>query len=338
MLPLLSVIMIVKNEEQELSHCLECVKGLADEILIVDTGSTDNTVAIARACGAKVISDPWQDDFSRARNRSIEEASGQWLLWLDADDRLADIEHGKIRRLLHGDPAAYLFIIENLYEGRKAQEFRQVRLFPKRKDIRFQGKIHESLTPTVAQSGLPVKTCEIRITHTGYSDAEKRREKVRRNLTLLTEEYHRFPHDPAVIMELGHTHFQLKDYASALKLYQEILALPDGEKTQQDVFRSVPIFIGTAYYEMRDYENAKIWFRRSVERFPEKIAAYYYLGRIALDEKDVTAVKAMFQLVILKEPDISTVASDYTGMKANAYAYIANLHFVRGEFEEALKL
>lgn len=336
--PLLSVIMIVKNEEKDLPLCLESVRGLANEIVVVDTGSTDRTVEMAQSLGARVVSHAWRDDFSEARNRSIGEATGRWLLWLDADDRVPDIEHGKIRRLVQGEDAVHLFIIENLYEGRKAQEFRQIRLFPRRPDLRFEGRIHETLSISAARTGLPSRVSDIRITHTGYSHAGKRHEKVMRNIALLEEEYQKYRRNPAVLMELGHAHYQLKDYDRAIQLYLEITTIPDAEQIQRDVYRSVPVFLGTAYYETGRREEARKWFKESLARFPEKIAAYYYLGKIALEEKDVRTVEAMFELVIRKEPDISTVASDYTGMKANAYAYIANLHFVRGEYQEALVL
>lgn len=84
----LSLCMIVRNEEQNLSECLDSVKNVVDEIIVIDTGSTDETVGIAESYGAQVEHFPWCDDFSKARNESIKYASGDWILWLDADERL----------------------------------------------------------------------------------------------------------------------------------------------------------------------------------------------------------------------------------------------------------
>ena len=81
--------MIVKNEERFLRNCLESAKGVVDEIVIVDTGSTDGTLAIAREYGAKIIEHAWNDDFSEARNVSLQHATGTWALWLDADEEIA---------------------------------------------------------------------------------------------------------------------------------------------------------------------------------------------------------------------------------------------------------
>src|SRR5204863_5400745 len=85
-LPRLSLCMIVKNEERFLRNCLESVKDIVDEMVIVDTGSTDSTLDIAREYGAKVIPHVWKDDFSEARNVSLDHATGDWALWLDADE------------------------------------------------------------------------------------------------------------------------------------------------------------------------------------------------------------------------------------------------------------
>src|SRR5207249_3515175 len=84
-----SLCMIVKNEEQFLVDCLASMRDAVDEIIIVDTGSTDATVELAEAAGAKVFHYPWQDDFAAARNESISHATGKWILWMDADERLA---------------------------------------------------------------------------------------------------------------------------------------------------------------------------------------------------------------------------------------------------------
>lgn len=96
----LSLSMIVKNEERFLPGCLESVKGLVDEIVIVDTGSTDGTKKIAESCRAKIIDFKWCDDFSAARNESLRHVTGDWVLYLDADERLDKSFHGTVRKLI----------------------------------------------------------------------------------------------------------------------------------------------------------------------------------------------------------------------------------------------
>ncbi len=92
--------LIVKNEAHNLRACIASFADLADEIIVVDTGSTDDTVAIARKLGAKVFHFPWIDDFAAARNESLRHATGDWIFWMDADDRLDDVNRERLRRLL----------------------------------------------------------------------------------------------------------------------------------------------------------------------------------------------------------------------------------------------
>src|SRR5579875_223578 len=98
----LSLTMIVKNEAAALGRCLASVRDLVDEIIVVDTGSSDNTKDIARQYDARVFDLPWPDSFAAARNESLRHASGQWLLWLDADEYFDDANRDKLRQLLAG--------------------------------------------------------------------------------------------------------------------------------------------------------------------------------------------------------------------------------------------
>src|SRR5579885_2980294 len=107
----LSLTMIVKNEAAALGRCLASVRDIVDEIIVVDTGSSDNTKEIARQYEAKVFDFPWCDNFASARNESIRHATGQWLLWLDADEYFDDANRQRLQNLLANlpdDNTAYL--------------------------------------------------------------------------------------------------------------------------------------------------------------------------------------------------------------------------------------
>ena len=98
--PRLSLCMIARDEADFLEQCLQSVAGLVDEIVVVDTGSADHTVEVARQHRARVQSYPWNNDFSAARNQALNTASGEWILVLDCDEVIARQDHGEIRRLL----------------------------------------------------------------------------------------------------------------------------------------------------------------------------------------------------------------------------------------------
>jgi len=95
----ISICMIVRNEEKKLPGCLESCAGLGNEIIVVDTGSTDRTKEVAAGMGAKVFDFPWIDDFAAARNESIRHATGDWILWMDADERIDQGNREKLRAL-----------------------------------------------------------------------------------------------------------------------------------------------------------------------------------------------------------------------------------------------
>ena len=184
--PTLSLCMIVRDEAAMLAACLESAAGLADEIIVVDTGSEDETPEIARSYGARVIRFAWRDDFSAARNASLDAATGDWILWLDADERLREAEHNRVRSLISsGAHDAYLVpILSPKPNG--PQVTRGHRLFRNGRRVRFAGRIHEQIGPSLDRAGYRIGAADIAIDHLGYNlPAEKQRDKNARNLRLL---------------------------------------------------------------------------------------------------------------------------------------------------------
>lgn len=143
--PKLTLCMIVKNEERHISRCLSSVQDIADEIVVVDTGSEDQTVQICKSFNAQVYTHEWKNDFAKARNAGLQHAKGDWILFLDADEEL-DQETGSILpSLLHDDlPSLGLLKIIS-YTGKQwdeneAFESMQTRLFRNHQGISFKGK------------------------------------------------------------------------------------------------------------------------------------------------------------------------------------------------------
>lgn len=145
----LSVCMIVKNEEETLARCLDCASKFADEIVIVDTGSADKTVEIARRYTEKVYFFEWRDDFSAARNYSLEMAKGDLLMWLDADDVISDENAEKILQLKQDAnfDMAFLKYAAAFDNGKPSFVYYRERIFKRDKGYRFSGCVHEAVTP-----------------------------------------------------------------------------------------------------------------------------------------------------------------------------------------------
>lgn len=186
--PRISLCMIVRNEERFLAGCLESAREAVDEICIVDTGSTDRTIKIAESFGARIERMEWPDDFSAARNRSLEMATGDWILVLDADERL---ESGRIdlqASVCQGGDGYLVHLIshDNVIHGLP-------RSFRNRPSIRYSGRIHEQ----PEMSGALCLESDVRISHLGYaSDVVQDRDKFTRNLRLLRLECKERPNAP----------------------------------------------------------------------------------------------------------------------------------------------
>ena len=185
----LSLCMIVKDEEKNLPRCLKHIKNVVDEIIIVDTGSKDRTPLIAKELGAKVYHFKWCDDFSAARNESLRHAKGDYIIYLDADDRVSKKDAEKIAILKNSFPkekdiAYSLRIMLPSPEGGKNSAY-QVRIFPNLPDIRFEQPIHEQIVPALKKKGIKGMLTDIVIEHKGYEDYGLLRKKAYRNLNIL---------------------------------------------------------------------------------------------------------------------------------------------------------
>lgn len=210
---LLSAVLITRDEEKHLGPCLESVRGTVDEIIVVDTGSTDRTVDIARAHGAQVVNHRWQDDFAAARNVGLEQARGEWILYIDADERF--FVDGDLAAALR-DPRA----VAGLVRFRAASTltpYLEYRLFRNRSDVRFRGAMHETMVPDVehimAAEGLLAVPVPASIEHLGYDGDQ--RAKHERNLPMLERAVRADPERPYLWFHLGATRLAMGDDVGA---------------------------------------------------------------------------------------------------------------------------
>jgi glycosyltransferase involved in cell wall biosynthesis len=229
--PKLSLCMIVKNESDNLPACLESARGLADELIIVDTGSTDDTRDIALRFGAKLIQSDWNGDFSRARNLSLDAATGRWIIWLDADDRLTEPDKTAIRSLAEADPditpKAYGLIVKNSRDGGlTGTVFNQIRVFPNRPSLRFRAPVHEQILPSLEEAGIPVEYLQAKILHTGYADPAVAKAKQVRNRAILEAQVKAGQGiTPVTLYTLGCACVDLGDASRAVDWFRRAVAL-----------------------------------------------------------------------------------------------------------------
>lgn len=233
----ITLCMIVKNEEANLERCLKGVAGHMDEIIIVDTGSTDRTKEIALRFTDMVYDFTWIDDFSAARNYAISMASHEYILMLDSDEFTQELNIRGIKSLIDANPekiGRLLRINEYTRKGNLYRYSERVnRLFSK-KYYHYEGIIHEQVTPIVQlnecgmEGGLDKMggTYHIPLTvlHSGYEgDIETRKRKTQRNIALLKLAHEQNPDDPYLLYQLGKSYYMEEDYANACDYFGQAL-------------------------------------------------------------------------------------------------------------------
>ncbi len=248
----ISLCMITKNEEDYLPRCLESVRALADEIIIVDTGSTDRTIAIARENGASVYHHSWEEDYSKHRNQSISYAAGKWILIMDADEVIASRDLDRIRRVLKTVPAdGFFFTLRNYEntsnlanltlnpgdyeEGRGFPGFigcDLIRLFKNDPSIYFSGQVHETVARAISASQKTTFNTGIPIHHYGKVRSDRVQHKQDSYLALGLKRLNENPRDPMAykglsdqLLELGMTRDALEIADRGLDVFPIMLDL-----------------------------------------------------------------------------------------------------------------
>jgi glycosyltransferase involved in cell wall biosynthesis len=216
-----SLCMIVKDEEAMLPRCLAAVADFVDELIVVDTGSTDRTVEIAESFGARILHHEWDGDFSAARNVGLDAATGDWLMYLDADEVLVEGEGPRLRELLGHTWREGIFLTESNHVGELqdgvAVQHAALRLFKNRPDYRFEGRVHEQFAHKLPALPERIEYTQVRVEHFGYLGAVRdAKEKSRRNLELLERQIAEGVDTPFLHFNLGSERAAAGDVAGSL--------------------------------------------------------------------------------------------------------------------------
>lgn len=312
----LSVALIVRNEAEHLAGCLEGASAFADEICVVDTGSTDATISIAERQGVEPVSFPWCDDFAAARNRSLELCRFPWIFVIDADERVAPEDVPVLRALVEEPPArGYRFVTRNYTNNAAVSEFRRcppddahgrgfagwfpsakVRLFPNRPDVRFEGAVHELVNGALERVGIPILTSDIPIHH--YAEersAERLQAKRLLYLELGQRKAAQDPHDAKARIELGRQYAELGRYAEAAASYREALrAAPRDPEALRE--------LGTALHLLGRNEEAEKALRLATKLDGEQAEAWRNLGVVLTKREAWDEALACFERARTLDP------------------------------------
>jgi glycosyltransferase involved in cell wall biosynthesis len=224
----LSFCMIVKNEERNLARCLDSVRGLAGELIVVDTGSTDETPRVAARYGAAVIPFDFSVvDFAAARNHALARSHGRWILMLDADETLDQAGVPTIEGLIDRNENAGYFLERNNHSSDSESPFTDhvVRLFPNRPNYRYRGRVHETIDASILAGGGQLLKTDIRIEHTFSSDRESRRRRNHWYIEILKEEIAADPADDSRLDFLAAEYHQLEMFQEATEIAERIVRI-----------------------------------------------------------------------------------------------------------------
>jgi len=253
--PTLSLCMIVKNEEEFLPRCLNSVKDYVDEMIIVDTGSTDRTVEIAKGFGAKVFIHPWEGNFSKARNYSLKYATCDWILILDADCEVDGEDVHKLKEVIKDNDVNYIFSpVYDIYQGSKNLGiYDSGLLFRNHLGFHYSGTVHNELKYSGA-----IKKVDIKVYDYGsHLSDEQMQEKFLRTTTLLKEQLKTNPYNPVTHRYLGVSYMGVKMYDEAIAESKIALELLDESKYDMRNFMVSYYIICAAHFERGDLKEAE---------------------------------------------------------------------------------
>jgi tetratricopeptide (TPR) repeat protein len=218
----LSAALIVKDEAQHLRRCLASLEGIVDEIVVVDTGSSDESVAVAESFGARVLHRPWDGDFSAPRNLGLEHVTGDWVLYIDADEHLVPTTRAHVEAELADPEGRHVAMRVRLRTHHGYTPLREYRLWRHRPDVRFHGVIHEThvraLRAVAEREGLLIGDADLQLEHEGYEGDLTH--KHHRNLPLLLQQLEDDPQRVYLWGELGRTRRELGDLDGALAAWE----------------------------------------------------------------------------------------------------------------------
>lgn len=290
----LSLCLIAKNEEFHLPKLLESIKTFVDEIILVDTGSTDRTKEIGEKFGASVFDFEWNNDFSAARNHAIDQATGDWVLILDPDEIIAERDGPALRELIHKDQKnTYLFITRNYINRPSIQDWipckeeypkeeegmqgyiisYKVRLFPNNPELRFQFAVHEMISVSdCVEKGYKVFQAPFHIHHYGNVETNpKYMEKQKLYLELGLKKVQEEPDNPQANFELGKQLAILGVYGKAAVFYAKCLELDPNHKQGNLRFGKLLTTLGY-------FEKAKPFLEASLKTGDNKAESHFALG------------------------------------------------------------
>jgi GT2 family glycosyltransferase/tetratricopeptide (TPR) repeat protein len=348
----LSLCMIVRDSATTLRPCLESIRPWVDEMIVVDTGSTDETPRIVEELGGRLFHFPWCDDFSAARNESLRLARGDWIFWMDSDDTIPPACGRQLRALLDraAEPGVLGYVVQVHCPGGGSDGDPEsdmtvvdhVKLIRNRPDLRFEGRIHEQVLPALRRAGGTVAWTELYVVHSGSDPSpEAQDRKRRRDLHLLHLELREQPEHTFTLFNLGMTYADAGRFEEAEEFLRRSIRHSNPEESH---LRKAYALLVYAEMRLGRREAALETCRRGQELFPAdaelRFRAGVLLHELGRLEEAVQAYRAV--LATHEQRHFRSIDRGLTGFKARqnlavVYTDLGNLQRAEEEWREVTR-
>lgn len=326
--------MIVRNGAATIGRALDSVKDFIDECIVVDTGSTDDTIAIATSKGAKVIHFTWIDDYSAARNFAIENSTGDFILWLDDDEWIEPEDLLKLKQL-ELDPSKAYLLTKVLRRGSllKIKRTNDARLFPRRDDVRWYFTVHEELYESIEKTDLEWKILPIAVQNDGFDPVEMRQKSEYYGM-LLSRALEKSPDDPVLAFSYARERRVCGDLEEAIHYFRKAIgSLPDNSRfLQVAIMDYIQVLIDTG----RLTEAVDIVYEAR-QAYPDSLKLMDYQATFERFMGDPVKAEALL-LEIIEESrtrDPETLMYHPVAVQVSATNRLADLYLSQGKKKEA---
>ncbi|MBU8869698.1 MAG: glycosyltransferase family 2 protein [Gemmatimonadales bacterium] len=349
---LLSLCMIVKNESETVKKCLNSVRNLVDEMVVVDTGSSDGTQEIVQKMGARLIQSTWENDFSRARNQAIDNAKGRWILILDADEYLLPEGISAVRILLKRNtkkqetPATAFRLIqksalvENETSGITAH---QVRIFPNNPAIRYRGPVHEQVESNLAEARISIINTDVVVMHSGYTGDQTKQEKQERNRKILLAQLENNEViDPHTYFFLGGAHLDLGDVEDALASYRDCHELTSRHPDFNQLAEGAQVKIVDCLIHLRKFEEALSYLPDNLEEIkgepglPCHPLLIAYRAKIEQELGNIESARKWYELLMRAVDQPRIPAINTSSLKLESLKFLGSYWKEQGRMDIAV--
>ncbi len=277
--------MIVKNEEDNLYRSISSIQKFIDQIILVDTGSSDNTISIAKKLKCDIYNYKWDDNFASAKNYAIDKVTGDWILFLDADEEFEAGSSSKLRETIKiaedSNYESILILLRNINKfGKYSNELHPLRIWKNKNSVRYKNPIHEVLQ----NYKKPALKSDLVVRHYGYGDisSDKKAEKNKRNFKILKGYYNKNQKNSKVCWELGREYCSIGEFQNALPYLNEAVI---NFGTKNTIPYQYPLYQAYALFGLEEYKKAQEILYSTLKIYPNNLEMLILQGKLFFKQK-----------------------------------------------------